>query len=1213
TDPSDQRININTNASGIVVTATYDYDNAAYDGTLALNNTFFMYNSAQRQGYTVDSASGDDSFGITVIRQNAETFCIWDSLTITITDPFDQRVNFDTNASGIVVSAIYDYDNSPFDGTLSLNNTQFIYGSTQRRGYRVQLISGGAHGITAISIDDETFCIWDALRITITDSPDQRIDVNQNASGIVVSARYDYDNSIYDGTLILNDTSFVSAVATKRGYTVLNAAGDDTYGITIILSNDETWCIWDSLTITISDPFDQRININTNASGIVVSAIYEYDGTTFDGTLALNNTQFTYDVAQRQDYTVQTVSGGVHGITAISMNDVTYCVWDSLIVTISINDRRINVGSAASIQASAVYDYDDQPFDGVLTLNDTANVHGTVGRWAYTVESASGDTYGITEILSNVEDYVIWDRLRIVSYAVDPDDDRTNVGAIHQVYAFVVYEYDGAVFQGAFGTVYMNNSAMTWNPDLRWNHSYVYSTPVRYVFQVSKITDVLHNISVIFEQMPPKSIIWDKLNVVLESDSSIAYYNQQVNFTVVSTRQYDNSRVSLLIVQTLRNGTEVFFNNFTYSWSGSDAYHQFLVASAQDGTYGITEFDTLMIEVFWTDAPLVVVDEAMTSEADGRVNVGTIISVYFHCKWANNDSSVENGILRINSLAYPINETGWVVFTDSSLAVLRRNWTVTDVSVPGMSGYKIDSSDPSMIWDALAVTLQVANSRVNPGDEAPLVFSAIYLYDGTSYNGEPEYNDTVIHLSPVGAKAFTVSSVSGDTYGITSIATNQEVIVIWDGLVVTLSIPYNRVDVGATVSIQAAAVYAYDGLVFDGDISLNDTVFDQSFIGRRGYRPVNGANGTPDIWFISFSNEIFVIWDELEVHWSDIERRRCDLESSVQVRFRVRYSFDRAPYTDANGQLWINHTEATYDTLNAYWFISVIKDVVGEYEYLVTNVMDSTSDVTKLVDAEVHESTATFDSVYVLLAGVRGINITSGVEVDLPAPSTLNVPIGSQVTIYFKLRYRSDDANIVNPNTLVRINGRLAVFVEGPDLWEVTFTVPEIALISYIIDSFEDEYGLTEVDHRGLVPTVDWSVRPIPPLPPDVLLFGLATGGGLLAAAFALRTRRRVSKLEHVLTPEELLSIEDVGISSSMRAQIVNQLEWLRDLSEEIPYMGTDVLAVLNEELTQANRMYVKAFELEMPSEPAGMQLKEMLLNRIDSILESIEKELKNR
>jgi hypothetical protein len=226
-----------------------------------------MYNSAQKQGYTVDSASGDDSFGITAIRQNAETFCIWDSLTIAITDPSDQRINIGANASGIVVTAIYDYDNSAYDGdnsaydgTLVLNNTVFMYNSAQKQGYTVDSASGDdSFGITAIRQNAETYCIWDSITIQMTGPSDQRIDINTNASGIVVTATYDYDNSVYDGTLVLNNTVFIYNSAQKQGYTVLPVSGDDSFGITAIRQNAETFCIWDSLIIAITNPSDQRI------------------------------------------------------------------------------------------------------------------------------------------------------------------------------------------------------------------------------------------------------------------------------------------------------------------------------------------------------------------------------------------------------------------------------------------------------------------------------------------------------------------------------------------------------------------------------------------------------------------------------------------------------------------------------------------------------------------------------------------------------------------------------------------------------------------------------------------------------------------------------------------------------------------------------------------------------------------------------------------
>jgi hypothetical protein len=371
TGPNDSRINIFENASGIVVKATYDFDNSEYDGTLNLNDTIFSSDVALKKGYTVLSANGDDAHEISLIKQNDEVYCIWDSLTITMTDPLDQRLNIGTNASGIIVTAVYDYDNSSFDGILTLNNTQFVYNEARREGYGVLSISGGIHGITAISNDDETFCIWDALRISIADPTDQRIDINQNASGIVVSARYDYDNTIYDGTLVLNDTGFVSAVVMKKGYTVLSAAGDDFFGITVILSNDLTWCIWDQVIVFSLSASDVRDNVD-DPIWVDVILRYEYDNTPVeDGSITVNGYIFanlglglwrhnrTETTVTDIAFNSASCTGNIHGIQSVNQNSQSQIViWDQLLVTITVDDRRIDVGSTASIQPSAVYAYD---------------------------------------------------------------------------------------------------------------------------------------------------------------------------------------------------------------------------------------------------------------------------------------------------------------------------------------------------------------------------------------------------------------------------------------------------------------------------------------------------------------------------------------------------------------------------------------------------------------------------------------------------------------------------------------------------------------------------------------------------------------------------------------------------------------------------------------------------------------------------------------
>ncbi|MFW9890406.1 MAG: hypothetical protein ACFFER_19690, partial [Candidatus Thorarchaeota archaeon] len=570
------------------------------------------------------------------------------------------------------------------------------------------------------------------------------------------------------------------------------------------------------------------------------------------------------------------------------------------------------------------------------------------------------------------------------------------------------------------------------------------------------------------------------------------------------------------------------------------------------------------------------------------------------------------GLLYVDSTPHDINETGWVAFTNSSLSVLYRQWPVTDIDVAGAAYYQMDISAPYVIWDAVNITLNVIDERINVYESALTVlqYNFVYAFDGSSFNGNLIFNQSLVQ-NTVGRYGFTAMSVVDFDNGINTILSNDEVSIIWDGLIVDLSVSYHRVGLGTPIVVGMSVIYAFDGAPFDGNLQLNDTVFLQSFIGVRGYTiredSING--GTYGINFVISNDQTYVIWDELEIYDSGALPERSDLGSSSQVRFWIDYVFDQSPYTNSNGKLWINGTQASYNSTGGYWFILVSHDIVGEFNYYVERFEDDTSTIASLRNQGSIFCTAKFDSVYVSSAGVRGRNLVEDLFVEVDSSVTLSVLLGSPVTIYFQLRYASDDALITDPNTLVVINGTPATYNSTTERWEAAFTSDHDGTFEYSIDSFRDRFGLTEVDHRTLVPKVAWTSRPFSPY---VLLLGL-TGITGLAIIFVARARRRVTTLEHALTPEELLSLEDVGISSTMRAQIVNHLEWLRDLSEEIPYMGNNVLVILSEELAQAKQMYVKAFELEIPTEPAGLRLRDMLLDRIDTILESIEKEMASR
>ncbi len=646
TDPTDQRINIGDTATGITASAVYAYDSTAYDGTLSLNSTTFMYTTVGKRGYTVISASGD-SYGITTIQSNDDTYCIWDGLIVSITDPADQRINIGDTVTGITASAIYAYDGAAYDGTLSLNSTVFTYSTVGKRAYTVGSASGDSYGITAIQTNDVTYCIWDALIISITDPADQRINIGETATGITASAVYVYDNAIYSGTLTLNSTTFTYNSVGKHGYTVSSASGDS-YGITAIQTNDVTYCIWDALIISMAGPSDQRINVGETASGITASAVYAYDGHSYYGTLTLNSTTFTYGSVGRYGYTVTSASGdAVFGITVIQTNDATYCIWDALIISITDPaDQRINIGETViGITASAIYAYDNGNYDGSLTLNSTTFTYNSVGKHGYTVSGASGDSYGITAIQSNDETYCIWDAL-IISMA-GPSDQRINVGETASgIAASAVYAYDGHSY---YGTLTLNSTTFTYNSVGK--HGYTVA---------SASDDAVFGITAI-QTNDETYCIWDAIEIFDLSAPSLVRINTAFDVWFHARLVYDG--------QTLGSGDTAILDDLSATWNGSyfivetslDTVgpHTFYVNSTTETSYDI---DHMM------NSPSIVVD---ASEGSTINEVTSSFTAH---------DGIYQGVTRTDPLTIQwdhINDPTPPVFTFNITGKYLKNWTVT--------------------------------------------------------------------------------------------------------------------------------------------------------------------------------------------------------------------------------------------------------------------------------------------------------------------------------------------------------------------------------------------------------------------------------------------------------------------------------------------------------------------------------------------------------
>jgi len=168
-------------------------------------------------------------------------------------------------------------------------------------------------------------------------------------------------------------------------------------------------------------------------------------------------------------------------------------------------------------------------------------------------------------------------------------------------------------------------------------------------------------------------------------------------------------------------------------------------------------------------SPLIYVYRSFVSGK--RVGVGSSQAVGLQAVWGHNGSAVSNGVVCVNGSSYATNSTGWIRLEVSSPLVGKQTWAVTGVSSGGISSYLQTAPNPTIIWDRVAITLEVEDTRIEVGRNATITWKGAYEYDGSPFTGTITLNDTSTK-GVLGAYHYTVQSISDDTYGITVFESN---------------------------------------------------------------------------------------------------------------------------------------------------------------------------------------------------------------------------------------------------------------------------------------------------------------------------------------------------------------------------------------------------------------------------------------------------------
>ena len=288
---------------------------------------------------------------------------------------------------------------------------------------------------TYVKAVDDPFIIWDKVNLTFG-VIDDRIDVGDTAN-VTWTGYYEYDLAAFAGTVTFNDT-LTKGVVGKYWYTAASIS-DPAYGLSVFEA-DSVNCIFDRVQIVISLE-DDRIDVGDLAM-ILWTGTYEYDGSAFEGLIAYNDI-LTKDVVGGYWYSVAFIIDPAYDLSVFESNSV-YCIFDRIQIVISIEDNRIDVGDTADLSWTGTYEFDNSPFEGSITCNDTLS-QTIVGKYGYEVGSISDMVYGLSEFTSNAV-YVIFDKVTVKLSAVC---DTVEVGKAASITWTATYQFDETNFDGA--------------------------------------------------------------------------------------------------------------------------------------------------------------------------------------------------------------------------------------------------------------------------------------------------------------------------------------------------------------------------------------------------------------------------------------------------------------------------------------------------------------------------------------------------------------------------------------------------------------------------------------------------------------------------------------------------------------------------------------------------------------------------------------------
>jgi hypothetical protein len=310
-----------------------------------------------------------------------------------------------------------------------------------------------------------------------------------------------------------------------------------------------------------------------------------------------------------------------------------------------------------------------------------------------------------------------------------------------------------------------------------------------------------------------------------------------------------------------------------------------------------------------------------------RVDVDTQVPIRFKVVSAHDKKPIQSGKIYVSGFEAMSSGDGWFEVIVSSGSVGRflyqptsaEVFLNTDVGSGRLTKIKLDGAEPvEVIYDRVAVSLKAMKDRVDVGTEAPIIIYAWYEYDGQPFKGDVILsNDKLQNM--VGLYTYRAVKIIDRLFGLQTFTTN-DVRIIFDKVLVTLSSDAERIDVGTEAPIDIDAKYAFDSTPFIGKVYLS-TDKKQDRVGLYKYVVTRIEDGLYGLKVFE-TNEVQIIFDTVIVELESTSER-IEAGKQAEISYKAYYSYDNSPF---EGEIFLNNDLIFYDVRQVTYTVSRIID-----------------------------------------------------------------------------------------------------------------------------------------------------------------------------------------------------------------------------------------------------------------------------------------------